>query len=108
MSFAAPAFLVALLVVPAAAALYLRAQARRRQAAAAFSAPALVPSVAPRRPGWRRHLPMALYAVALFAGGLALARPQATIAVPEERASVVLVVIIAAIFAARLLGLIGW
>ena len=91
MSFAAPGFLAALLAVPAAAALYLRAQAGRRRAAAAFSAPALMPSVAPRRPGWRRHLPMGLYAVALTAGGLALARPQATIAVPEERASVVLV-----------------
>ena len=91
MSFAAPAFLLALLVVPAAVALYVRSQSGRRRAAAAFASPALMSSVAPRPPGWRRHAPMVLYAVAVAAGALALARPETTVAVPEERASVILV-----------------
>jgi Ca-activated chloride channel family protein len=52
----------------------------------------MMDSVAPRRPGWRRHAPMLVYALALTALALALARPQATVAVPRERAAVVLAV----------------
>jgi Ca-activated chloride channel homolog len=89
-SFAAPAFLLALLLVPLAVASYLRADGQRRRAAAAFATRPTMPSVAPRRPGWRRHAPLAVYAAALAALALALARPEATVAVPEERASVVL------------------
>jgi Ca-activated chloride channel family protein len=89
-SFAAPGFLVALLVVPLAAWLYVASDRRRRARSAAFASPALVPSVAPARPGFRRHLPLLLYGVALAAVAIALARPEATVAVPEERATVVL------------------
>ena len=92
MTFRDPVFLLVLLLVPAAAALYLRAQRGRGRAAAAFSSPATMPSLVQARPRWRRHLPMAVYAVALAALALALARPEATVAVPEERASVVLAV----------------
>ena len=42
------------------------------------------------RPGFRRHLPLLLYGAALAAVAIALARPEATVAVPEERAAVVL------------------
>jgi Ca-activated chloride channel family protein len=90
-SFQAPWFLLLLLAVPLAVAAYLLVDRRRRAAAASFASPHLLPSVAPRRPGFRRHLPMALYAVALAVATIALARPEATVAVPEERASVVLV-----------------
>ena len=92
MSFEQPAFLIALLLVPVAAWLYTRSERRREAAAAAFASPATMPSVAPRRPGWRRHAPMLAYAVALAAVVLALARPEATVAVPDERASVVLAI----------------
>jgi Ca-activated chloride channel homolog len=91
MSFEAPVFLLALLLVPAAVFVYVRAQAARRRAAGAFATPALMASVAPRPPGWRRHAPIVLYGVALTAGAVALARPEATVAVPEERATVILV-----------------
>jgi Ca-activated chloride channel homolog len=90
-SFQAPWFLLLLLAVPLAIAAYLFVDRRRRAAAASFASPRLLPSVAPRRPGFRRHLPMALYAVALAVATIALARPEATVAVPEERAAVVLV-----------------
>ena len=90
MTFQSPAFLLALLLVPLAAAAYVRAEARRRRGAAAFATPATMPSVTTRRPGWRRHAPMAVYAIAVAALAVALARPQATVAVPDERASVVL------------------
>ena len=72
------------------AVLYVGEQRRRRAAAAAFAAPALQPSVAPRRPRWRRHAPMAAVALALALLVVAAAKPQRTVAVPVERASVML------------------
>jgi Ca-activated chloride channel homolog len=89
-TFAAPGFLAALLLVPVAALLYLAADRRRRARSAAFASPHLLPAVAPLRPGVRRHLPLVLYGAALAALAIALARPEATVAVPEERAAVVL------------------
>ena len=90
MSFQAPAFLLALLLVPLAALAYGAAQRRRRAAADAFAAPAVRASALPRTPGWRRHAPIALYGLALAALAIALARPEATIAVPSEQATIVL------------------
>jgi Ca-activated chloride channel family protein len=89
-SFQSPVYLLALLLVPAAVALYVLADRRRRSGATRFASPVLMPSVAPTGPGFRRHMPLALYIVALGAVALALARPEATVAVPEERAAVVL------------------
>ena len=90
MSFQAPAFLLALALIPLAAIAYGAAQRRRRAAVDAFASPAVRASALPRTPGWRRHAPMALYGLALAALAIALARPEATIAVPSERATVVL------------------
>jgi Ca-activated chloride channel family protein len=89
-SFQAPIFLLALVLVPLAAAAYVVAQRRRRAAVDAFASPAVRASALPRTPGWRRHAPMALYGLALTALAVALARPEATIAVPSEQATVVL------------------
>jgi Ca-activated chloride channel family protein len=89
-SFAAPGFLAALLLVPAGALLYLAFDRRRRARSAAFASAPLLPSVAPLRPGFRRHVPLVLYGAAIAAVAVALARPEATVAVPEERAAVVL------------------
>jgi Ca-activated chloride channel family protein len=89
-SFASPGYLLALLLMPAAAWLYVRHQRRRALAMEQFASAPLLASVAPARPGWRRHLPMAFFAVAVAILIVALARPQATVAVPVEQASVVL------------------
>jgi Ca-activated chloride channel homolog len=91
-SFQAPAFLLALLLVPLAALAYGAAQRRRRAAADAFASPAVRASALPRTPGWRRHAPIALYGLALAALAVALARPEATIAVPAEQATIVLAI----------------
>jgi Ca-activated chloride channel homolog len=90
-SFAAPLVLLGLIAIPALIAWYLSNQRARRRAAAAFAAPALAASVAPRRPGWRRHAPMLAFALAIGILVLAAARPQKTVAVPIERASIMLV-----------------
>src|SRR5689334_2713457 len=90
MSFGAPLFLAALVLIPLAVIAYVRYQRHRRNAAAAFASPALLASVAPRRPGWRRHAPMAAFALALAVLIVAAAKPQKTVAVPVERASIML------------------
>jgi len=90
MSFAEPLFLLALLLVPLGIVAYVRHERARRAGAAAFAAPALQASLMPRRPGWRRHVPLAAYALALTVLIFALAKPQTTVAVPVERASIML------------------
>ncbi|MDQ3724053.1 MAG: VWA domain-containing protein [Actinomycetota bacterium] len=90
MSFGQPLFLLVLLVVPLAFVAYVRHERTRRAAVAAFVMPALQASVAPRTPGWRRHVPLVVYALALTVLILALAKPQATVAVAVERASIML------------------
>lgn len=90
MTFAAPLVLLALLAVPLAIAWYAGQQRARRAAAAAFAAPRMAASVAPRRPRWRRHLPMLAFALALALLVGAAARPQRTVAVPVEHAAIML------------------
>ncbi|MEN3284635.1 MAG: Ca-activated chloride channel [Solirubrobacteraceae bacterium] len=91
MSFAAPLVLVALAAIPVLIFLYGGVQRDRRRAARAFAAPALAASVTPRRPGWRRHAPMLVVLIAIAVLVLAAAKPQRSIAVPVERASIMLV-----------------
>jgi Ca-activated chloride channel homolog len=87
MSFSSPAFLIGLALIPIAIYLYVRGE-RRPQT---FAPAALLPSVAPKRAGWRRHAAIVGYGVALTALIVALAKPQATIAVPTEQARVMIV-----------------
>jgi Ca-activated chloride channel family protein len=89
-SFQSPPVLLALLALPLLVVLYWRGQLRRRAAAAAFAAPALQPSVAPQPPRWRRHAPMLAFLLAIAILVVAAARPQRTVAVPAENASVML------------------
>jgi Ca-activated chloride channel homolog len=89
-SFQSPALLFALVLIPLAAIAYRSQSRRRNRAAEAFATPALMASVAPHRPGWRRHMPYVFYGLALAGLALALARPEVTVAVPDERASIVL------------------
>jgi Ca-activated chloride channel homolog len=89
-SFGAPLFLLGLLLVPVGVWAYTQHARRREAQAARWANPRLMAAVAPVRPGWRRHAPVALYAVALAALLIGLARPQTTVAVPVEQATVML------------------
>ena len=91
MSFAAPLVLICLAAIPVLVVLYGVHLRDRGRAAAAFAAPALTASVAPHRPRWRSHVPMLAFLLALAVLILAAARPQKTIAVPVERASIMLI-----------------
>ena len=90
MTFSSPELLLALLLVPAALVVYLLIQRRRTRYVVRFTNVALLENLAPRTPSWRRHVPTALYLVAIAALGVALARPSMTLAVPREEATVML------------------
>src|SRR3954468_5728939 len=86
MSFASPFLLAGLALVPLLVALYVRSERGRP----AFAAPPLMDAGAPRRPRWRRHVPVAVLGLAVAGLIVALARPQVTVAVPVEQATVVI------------------
>ena len=91
MSFASPVFLAALALVPLVLGVYVLARRRARRYAVRFPGVATLAPLLPRVSAWRRRLPLALFLAALAALALALARPHATVAVPQEQASIVLV-----------------
>jgi Ca-activated chloride channel family protein len=91
MTFAAPIALWALLLVPLLVAGYVLAQRRRARYAVRFTNTDLLASVVTESPRWRRHLPAAIYLVALAALLASLAHPQANVLVPKEQATVILV-----------------
>lgn len=91
MSFSSPLALLCLFAVPLAILLHVATERRRRRYPVRFPALATLASVLPAEPQWRRHVPFALLALALAALAFSLARPQRTIDVPVQRASVVLV-----------------
>ncbi|HEV2770193.1 MAG TPA: VWA domain-containing protein [Solirubrobacteraceae bacterium] len=91
MSFEWPAALLALLIVPVVAGAYVLVQRARPRYAARFTNLDLLANVVRETPQWRRHVPPALFCLALAALAVALARPHATLAVPRERAAIMLV-----------------
>ena len=90
MSFAAPWFLLGLIAVPLLVWAYVSREQQRARAGAAFVSAPLRPNVVTWRPGWRRHLPVLLAALALCVLLFALARPERTVAVPAEQARIVM------------------
>ena len=92
MTFLSPAWLWLLLVVVALLGGYVFLQLRRTKYVARFSNVELLSSVAPRRPGWRRHLTFALLLVGLSVLAVGVARPAAAVRVPRDRATVILAI----------------
>jgi len=88
--FDSPQWLWLLLGVLALAAVYVVLQLRRRRYVARFSNAGLLASIAPKRPGWRRHLTFALLLLALTVLSVGVARPTAAVRVPREEATVML------------------
>ncbi|MGK5113802.1 MULTISPECIES: VWA domain-containing protein [unclassified Geodermatophilus] len=92
MTFQAPLWLLALLAVVALVGLYVVLQLRRRAYAARFTNVALLGSLVPKRPGWRRHLAFGVVALGLAALVVSLAVPSTEVRVPRERATVIMAV----------------
>jgi Ca-activated chloride channel homolog len=90
-SFATPIWLLGLALVPLAIMAYQASRRRGSRYAVRFTAVPALKAAATAVPAWRRHLPAALALAALTALVLALAKPEKTVAVPIERASIMLV-----------------
>ena len=90
MIFLWPWFLLFLLVIPLTLALYLWVLRRRRRYTVRYSSLALIRAAMPERSRWRRHLPLGLFLLGIVGLVLALSRPQALLAVPHSRATVIL------------------
>ncbi len=88
--FLAPQYLFLLLGVALLAAIYVVQQVRRNRFVARFSNVELLGSVAPRRPGWRRHLTFALLLIGLAVLSVGVAKPSAAVRVPRDDATVML------------------
>jgi Ca-activated chloride channel homolog len=102
MTFLWPLALFGLLLVPLAAIGYVLLQRRRGKYAMRFTNVDLLGAVVDRSPGFfRRHLPAILVLLALAALLASLARPQAVIRVPKERATVILTVDVSGSMAAE-------
>ncbi len=91
MTLQEPLFLLVALLAPVAVLLYLRRERSATTGRAAFASPAMLPSVAPALPRWRRHIPLVVYLAALLVLAVALARPQVAVSVPVDQARIILV-----------------
>ncbi|MDT0277767.1 VWA domain-containing protein [Blastococcus goldschmidtiae] len=92
MTFQAPWWLLGLLVVAALVAFYVVLQLRRKAYAARFTNVALLGSLVPKRPGWRRHVAFGLVALGIATLVVSLAMPSTEVRVPRERATVIMAV----------------
>ncbi len=90
MSFIAPEWLYLLVAVVGLGVAYVVLQLFRRRYAVRFTNVDLLSRVAPRAPGWRRHLTAAIVLLAMVSLVVALARPAREEQVARERATVVI------------------
>jgi Ca-activated chloride channel family protein len=90
-SFAAPLYLFGLLLVPLAAAAWWQRRRQARRYAIRFTAIASARKAVGRVPTWRPFVPMTLLLASIAALVVGLARPQRSVAVPIERATIMLV-----------------
>jgi Ca-activated chloride channel family protein len=71
---------------------YVVLQLRRKAYAARFTNVALLGSLVPKRPGWRRHVAFGLVALGIATLVVSLAQPSTEVRVPRERATVIMAV----------------
>jgi len=87
-----PGFILLLGLIPLLVAFYIWMLRRRRRFAVRYSSLALVREALTHQPRLRRHLPFALFLLALASLVIALARPVAIISVPSGRATIILAI----------------
>jgi Ca-activated chloride channel family protein len=92
MSFASPAFLFALLIVPLTIAFLVIMNRRRARYAISYTNLDVLASVVEERRAWRRWVPVGLLVLALATAATAVARPRAHLTVPQQNATIVLLV----------------
>ena len=92
MEFLWPLMLWSLLLAPVLIVLYILAQRRRQKYALRYASLSLVKEALGRGPGWRRHIPPALFIAALAVMLFALARPASTVTLPAQEGTVILTI----------------
>lgn len=92
MTFLSPLWLLILLPVAALGLAYVIMQRRWQRYAVRFASLAMLDKVVPRRPGWRRHVPATLILIALTCLGAAAARPELSLRVPYDRATIMVAI----------------
>src|SRR3990172_1346293 len=85
-----PGFLLLLGLIPLIVAVYIWMLRRRRRFAVRYSSLALVRAALPHPSRLRRHLPFALFLLALTSLVIALGRPVAIVSVPTGQATIIL------------------
>ena len=91
MSFLWPQMLWLLLALPACVAAYVWLL-KRRKAAVGYASLSLVREAMGTRPGLRRHVPPALFLLALAAALVAVSRPTAVVTLPSQFQTIVLAI----------------
>jgi Ca-activated chloride channel family protein len=92
MNFLWPGNLLLILVVPALIAAYIWAQRRRQKYALRYASLSLVREALGKGPGRKRHIPPALFLIALFFMALGTARPETVVIVPVQEGTVILAI----------------
>ena len=87
-----PGFLILLGLIPLLIAAYIWMLRRRRRFAVRYSSLALVREALPHQSRWRRHVPFALFLLALSSLIVALSRPVTIISVPTGQVTVILTI----------------
>jgi Ca-activated chloride channel homolog len=90
MSFEWTGFLWLLLLIPILVAVYILAIRRRQKYAVRYASLSLIKDAAGRGPGFRRHIPAALFILGLTSAIIAVARPSAHVLLPSEQGTVIL------------------
>jgi Ca-activated chloride channel family protein len=87
-----PKWLALFVVLVALVAAYVGLQFARTKYTLRFTSVDLLESVAPKRPGWQRHVSAALMLLALIGLVIALAGPATTSRVPKQRGTILLAI----------------
>ncbi len=90
MTFIWPVMLFSLVLIPLFIGIYLLMQRRRRELAANYSNLGFGAGAKGRQPGARRHVPVVFFLLGLTILAIALARPQAVVALPKQEGTVIL------------------
>lgn len=90
MQFLWPEFLWLLLLAPLLVLLYAWLLKRKKKMAVRYASLSIVKEAMGKGPGWRRHVPPALFFLALVAMLLAAARPTAVITLPSQQQTIIL------------------
>ena len=87
-----PGFLYLLALIPALIIAYIWILRRRKPFAVRYSSLSLVRTALGKQSHWRRHIPFALFLLAMSSLIMAVSRPVSTITVPASNATVILAV----------------